>query len=218
MPNSQSSAEKKTEGKKRGWRRAFLFILMLWAGSTILLSTTWFRAWVSYPLHVSNMQSNADIAYVMSDGHAYWNRLCAASDLYHTGKINDIAIQENPTSSRYDFVLRRSQTVSQRSIRYLESLGVPQDRIVTVPATKASLLSSWSEAQAFAEAFPETTNVVVVTSSPHTRRSLLCFERAMPSSCRVSVLADSLPEEGAELFSPIWLEYAKLAIYWFSAR
>lgn len=218
MPNSQSSAEKKTEGKKLGWRRAFLFILMLWAGSTILLSTTWFRAWVSYPLHVSNMQSNADIAYVMSDGHAYWNRLCAASDLYHTGKIHDIAIQENPTSSRYDFVLRRSQTVSQRSTRYLESLGVPKDRIVTLPPVEAPPLGSWSEAQAFAKAFPETTSVVVVTSSPHTRRSLLCFERAMPNSCHVSVHADSLPEEGAELFSPIWLEYAKLAIYWFSAR
>ena len=154
MPNSQSSAEKKMEGKKRGWRKAFLFILMLWAGSTILLSTTWFRAWVSYPLHVSNMQSNADIAYVMSDGHAYWNRLCAASDLYHTGKIKNIAIQENPTSSRYDFVLRRSQTVSQRSIRYLESLGVPQDRIVTVPTTKASPLVLGAKLKLLQRHFP----------------------------------------------------------------
>ncbi len=218
MPDSQSSTEKKTERKKHGWRRAFLFILMLWAGSSILLSTTLVRAWVSYPLHVSNMKSNADIAYVMSDGHAYWNRLYAASDLYHMGKIKKIAIQENPTSSRYDFVMRRSQTVSQRSIRYLESLGVPKDRIVTVPAVEAPALGSWSEAQAFAKAFPETINLVVVTSSPHTRRSLLCFERAMQTSCHVSVLADSLPEEGAELFSPIWIEYGKLAIYWFSAR
>ena len=197
---------------------AFIFVVVLWIGSSILLSTTWFRAWVSYPLHVSNMTTNADIAYVMSDGHAYWNRLYAASDLYHMGKIKKIAVQENPTSSRYDFVLRRSQTVTQRSIRYLNSLGVPENRIVTVPGTKDPSLGSWSEAQAFADEFRETPNVVVVTSSPHTRRSLLCFERAMPASCQVTVIADSLPDEGAELFAPIWLEYGKLAVYWFVAR
>jgi len=197
---------------------AFIFVVVSWIGSSILFSTTWFRAWVSYPLHVSNMTTNADIAYVMSDGHAYWNRLYAASDLYHMGKIKKIAVQENPTSSRYDFVLRRSQTVTQRSIRYLNSLGVPENRIVTVPGTKDPTLGSWSEAQAFADEFRETPNVVVVTSSPHTRRSLLCFERAMPASCQVTVIADSLPDEGAELFAPIWLEYGKLAVYWFVAR
>ncbi|MDB4494570.1 YdcF family protein [bacterium] len=164
------------------------------------------------------MTTNADIAYVMSDGHAYWNRLYAASDLYHMGKIKTIAVQENPTSSRYDFVLRRSQTVTQRSIRYLENLGVPVDRIITVAGVDSPALGSWSEAQAFANEFPETPNVVVVTSSPHTRRSLMCFERAMPASCQVSVYPDSLPDEGAELFAPIWHEYGKLAIYWFIAR
>ena len=218
MPTSQSPAENTTALKSPRWRMAFIFVVVSWIGSSILFSTTWFRAWVSYPLHVSNMTTNADIAYVMSDGHAYWNRLYAASDLYHMGKIKKIAVQENPTSSRYDFVLRRSQTVTQRSIRYLNSLGVPENRIVTVPGTKDPTLGSWSEAQAFADEFRETPNVVVVTSSPHTRRSLLCFERAMPASCQVTVIADSLPDEGAELFAPIWLEYGKLAVYWFVAR
>ena len=218
MPTSESPAENTTALKSLRWRRAFIFVVVLSIGSSVLLSTTWFRAWVSYPLHVSNMTTNANIAYVMSDGHAYWNRLYAASDLYHMGKIKTIAVQENPTSSRYDFVLRRSQTVTQRSIRYLNSLGVPENRIVTVPGTKDPALGSWSEAQAFADEFRETPNVVVVTSSPHTRRSLLCFERAMPASCQVTVIADSLPDEGAELFAPIWLEYGKLAVYWFVAR
>jgi uncharacterized SAM-binding protein YcdF (DUF218 family) len=218
MPTSQSPAENTTALKSPRWRMAFIFVVVSWIGSSILFSTTWFRAWVSYPLHVSNMTTNADIAYVMSDGHAYWNRLYAASDLYHMGKIKTIAVQENPTSSRYDFVLRRSQTVTQRSIRYLNSLGVPENRIVTVPGTKDPSLGSWREARAFADEFAKTPNVVVVTSSPHTRRSLLCFERAMPASCQVTVIADSLPDEGAELFAPIWLEYGKLAVYWFVAR
>lgn len=165
MPTSQSPAENMTALKGLRWRRAFIFVLVLWIGSLILLSTTWFRAWVSYPLHVSNMTTNADIAYVMSDGHAYWNRLYAASDLYHMGKIKKVAIQENPTSSRYDFILRRSQTVTQRSIRYLEDLGVPVDRIITVAGVDSPALVSWSEAQAFANEFPETPNVVILT--PH---------------------------------------------------
>jgi uncharacterized SAM-binding protein YcdF (DUF218 family) len=218
MTTSQYPAEPTTSRNSRRWRNAFVFILMLWIGSSILLSTTWFRAWVSYPLHVSNMTTNAEVAYVMSDGHAYWNRLYAASDLYHMGRIQDIAIQENPTTSRYDFVSGSSQTVTQRSVRYLEALGIPEDRIVTVKGKHSPALGSWSEAQAFANEFPNTTNIVVVTSSPHTRRSLLCFERAMPASCHVSVFADALPNEGAELFDPIWHEYGKLAVYWFIAR
>ena len=218
MPTTQAPDTKVTNGQSRPWRKAFFSILFFWLGSSVLLTTPWFRAWVSYPLHVSNMTTNAEIAYVMSDGHAYWNRLYAASDLYHLGKIKKIAIQKNPTTSRYDFVLRRSQTVSQRSITYLKNLGVPSDRITMVNGVNSPALGSWSEAQAFANEFPETTNVVIVTSSPHTRRSLLCFKRAMPASCQVSVFSDSLPAEGAELFAPIWTEYCKLAVYWAIAR
>jgi uncharacterized SAM-binding protein YcdF (DUF218 family) len=208
---------KKTQAGNR-WRDAFFCFLILWIGSSILLSTTWFRAWVSYPLHVSNMTTDAEVAYVMSDGHAYWNRLYAASDLYQMGQIQKIAIQENGTSSRFDFTLQRSQTVTKRSIRYLNSLGVPEDRIITVKGVTEPMFGSWSEAQAFAEQFPDTKNLVIVTSSPHTRRSQLCFRRAMPASCNVMVLADSIPQEGAELFAPIWHEYGKLAIYWLIAR
>ena len=219
MTDAQVSLDRTKQPKANRWRKALFLVLVLWTGSSVLLSTTWFRVWVSYPLHVSNMKTKAEIAYVMSDGHAYWNRLYAASDLYHMGLIQKIAVQENPTSSRYDFVSQQSQTVTQRAIRYLENLGVPEDCITTITGIPtAPLLGTWSEAQGFANEFPDATNVVVVTSSPHTRRSLLCFKRAMPDSCHVSVLADSLPAEGAELFAPIWLEYGKLAVYWLVAR
>lgn len=80
------------------------------------------------------------------------------------------------------------------------------------------MLRSWQEAQAFAAEFPTISRLVVVTSSPHTRRSLMCFRRAMPEDCEVSVFAASRPEHGAELFNPIWLEYGKLMLYWVAAR
>ncbi len=193
-------------------------MLVLWIVLTILLSTTWFRAWLSYPLHVSNMTDKADTGYVMSGGQAYWERLHAASDLYHMGQIPMVTIQQDSTVSLYDFALKRSQTKQQRAIRYLRGLGLPEKCIVTTKASGEPMLGSWREAQAFAADFPLTRHVVVITSSPHTRRSLLCFERAMPETCKVSVFAASRPEHGAELFNPIWLEYAKLAVYWIVAR
>ena len=64
-------------------RQHFGFILALWVTSSILLTNARIRAWVSTPLHVSNLKSKADVAYVMSGGHAYWERLQAASDLYN---------------------------------------------------------------------------------------------------------------------------------------
>ena len=224
MTSSQNPSDLPTAGKSHRWRIACACILILWIVSTILLSTTWFRAWLSYPLHVSNMTDKAEMAYVMSGGHAYWERLHAASDLYHMGQIQKVAIKQDSTTSQYDFALKRSQTRQQRAIRYLVALGVPENCIVTVSASgntmleSESMLGSWWEAQAFAAEFPLTPHVVVSTSSPHTRRSLLCFQRAMPASCKVSVYAASRPEHGSELFNPIWLEYGKLAVYWLVAR
>ena len=89
------------------WRWAFGFILALWVTSSILLTNARIRAWVSTPLHVSNLKSKPDVAYVMSGGHAYWERLQAASDLYNMGQIQQIAIQNNPTKTQYDFVQKK---------------------------------------------------------------------------------------------------------------
>ena len=224
MTSSQNPSDLPAHRKGHRWKKACVGTLVIWIVSTILLSTTWFRAWLSYPLHISNLTGKADTAYVMSGGQAYWERLHAASDLYHMGQIQKVAIKQDPTDSLYDFVLKRSQTRQQRAIRYLCGLGVPENRIVTATASgepmpeSEPMLGSWREAQAFAAQFPLTPKVVVITSSPHTRRSLLCFERAMPETCEVSVFAASRPEHGAELFSPIWLEYGKLAVYWIVAR
>jgi len=200
------------------WRWAFGFILALWVTSSTLLTNARIRAWVSTPLHVSNLKSKADVAYVMSGGHAYWERLQAASDLYNMGQIQQIAIQNNPTKTQYDFVQKKTLTMTQRATRFLDLHGVPEHSIVVGPKETGSVLGSWQEAKAFAAEFPTISRLVVVTSSPHTRRSLMCFRRAMPEACEVSVFAASRPEHGAELFNPIWLEYGKLMLYWVAAR
>ena len=218
MTASSDPAETDLARKNPHWRRICLLILIAWASTTVLLSLAPVRVLVSSPLYVSNMTENADIAYVMSDGSAYWERLYAASDLYHMGKVNRIAIEQNDLTSRYNFPKNRSETITQRAISYLESLGVPAKQISTVPLESSPTLGSWSEAQACRRALPETEAVVIVTSAPHTRRSFLCFKRAFPQERSISVHAASPLESSAELFSPIWIEYSKLALYWAIAR
>jgi uncharacterized SAM-binding protein YcdF (DUF218 family) len=154
----------------------------------------------------------------MSAGASYSERLYAASDLFHMGKVKRIVIQRNDMRSRFNFLKNRSETASQRSISYLESLGVPANVVSTVTTDPAPLLGSWSEAQGFARKFKPTDRVVVVTSAAHTRRSLLCFQRALPKSSQVYVYSASPPEYSGELFHPIWLEYGKLGLYWIMAR
>ena len=63
--------------------------------------------------------------------------------------------------------------------------------------------------------FPE---IVVVTSAPHTRRSLLCFRRSFPGEVDVEVFSATDLSNSDEITSPIWMEYLKLAIYYFCAR
>ena len=204
--------------KNKRWPRVCFSILALWGTTTVLLSLPPVRVLVSSPLYVSNMAANAEIAYVMSDGAAYWERLYAASDLYHMGKVNRIAIEQNNLTSRFNFPKNRSETVTQRAISYLESLGVPAKQISTVEPESSSTLGSWSEAQACKRELSETGAVVIVTSAPHTRRCYLCFQRAFPKTRSISVHAASPLESSAELFSPIWIEYGKLALYWAIAR
>ena len=199
--------------KARRWKKRFLLLLVLWLMSTILMSLPGVRGWVSRPLYVSNAGASGDCAYVMADGFAYWERLHAAADLYHMKRVPRIVIPGENSVTRYSFVRQRSETMSQRATEFLKSLGVPPDVVSTLPTEAAPLLGSWSEARAFAKHEGSAKQVIVVTSAPHTRRSLLCFNRALPKNVDVTVFAATGPSASAEVFNPIWLEYLKLAGY-----
>lgn len=195
------------------WKRRCLIVLALWALSTILLSFPKVRGVVARPLYVSDGRAKAEVAYVMSDGFAYWERLYAASDLYHMKRVSSIVIAEEDMYERYSFVRNRSEPLTQRATAFLGSLGVPEDKVKTIRPAHKPLLGSWSEAVAFSEQQYDVSSVVVVTSAPHTRRSLLCFRRALPEEIQVSIYAPTVPAESWEVSEPIWLEYIKLAAY-----
>ena len=62
------------------------------------------RALLIAPIYVHEEDASGDCAYVMADGSAYWERLRAASDLYHMHRIKQIYILDEPDSAGYHFV------------------------------------------------------------------------------------------------------------------
>ena len=176
------------------------------------------RAVLSYPLFVDEPDARGDVAYVMADGYAFWKRLRAASDLYNMRRVPVIYLLEEDDDAGYDFVGQRSETRTERAVRYLKWHGVPESAVKFIQVDGAQAFGSLSEAKAFAElSLPNLRRVVVVTSAPHTRRSKLCFERSLPPDVRVQSYAASELASSAELYQPIWLEYVKLLVYYFVA-
>ncbi len=166
------------------------------------------------PLFVHDEQATGQVAYVMADGPAMWERLRAAADLYHMHRIEQIALLDEKQSSGYNFVRHQSDSRVQREIDFLGLLGVPADKVQTVDPERGDWLSSRSEAVGMFRKLPNSKSVVVVTSPPHTRRSLLCFRRTYPARTKITIYSAALPSESAETHLPIWIEYVKLAVYW----
>ena len=194
--------------------RCFGWFFLAWLVMVGLPSLREVRAWLIAPLYRHDESASGEAAYVMADGSAYWERLRAASDLYHLGRVKRIYIRNEKDRTVFDFVENKLPTLAERAIAYLQWLGVPAEAVITVPVLDSALMSSLGEAQSFFDEIPQDTlAVVVVTSAPHTRRSLLCFQRSKPAGCSVSVYAASSPYDSSEIYFPIWHEYVKLMIY-----
>ncbi|WP_372725888.1 ElyC/SanA/YdcF family protein [Novipirellula sp.] len=132
-------------------------------------------------------------------------------------RVKRIMILDELEDGGFNFVRRSSDTRVQRAIDYLVLHGVPAEKVTKIPAEVEPALGSLSESRVVASVEPGLRRLVVVTSAPHTRRSRLCFERSMPAEVQVQVYAASAPSESSEVDAPIWIEYVKLAIYYFVA-
>jgi uncharacterized SAM-binding protein YcdF (DUF218 family) len=101
---------------------------------------------------------------------------------------------------------------------YLETCGVPKGAIRTVAAQDNALMGSLSEAHAVQRLLPKNVDqIVVVTSAPHTRRSRMCFQRALSSDVQIKTYSASIPLHSDELYGPLSHEYFKLFVYYFLA-
>lgn len=199
------------------WRRRCIGLIGLWLVGSLLLSFATVRGLLVQPLYVHDNDARGEIAYVMADGFAYWERLHAASNLYNMKRVPRIVILDERELSGYSFVRERSEPLVEKAIAFLEWHGVPRDSIVTVPEDPSTLFGSLHEAQAVAREMPELKQVVVVTSASHTRRSQLCFRRAFPDDVSVQIYSPASPRQSWDVRSPLWIEYLKLAVYYLAA-
>ena len=188
-----------------------------WLLVTFVCSFVTVRGWIAYPLYCHEAGARGEFAYVMADGHAYWERLHAASDLYHMNKVPKILILDEPMLTVHSYARDRSETVVERAIEYLVWVGVPRDRIEVVPLKSEALFGTLRETESVADYASDARSIVVVTSAPHTRRCELSFRRRFPESADVAIYAASKPSESAEIDAPLWVEYTKLLVYWFVA-
>ncbi|MCD0458857.1 YdcF family protein [Roseiconus lacunae] len=199
------------------WRRRFWAMGAVFVVTMIALSFASVRGLVMQPLVVHHSDARGEIAYVMADGPAYWERLFAASDLYHFGRIKSIYLLEERQSSSHNFERGTNDTRLQRAIDYLDMRGVPASAIVPVPMGEPSWLSSRDEAKWLAQMNQSLEGIVVVTSPPHTRRSLLCFRRVFSNQTPIAVYSATSPDSSVETHLPLWIEYVKLVAYWIAA-
>ncbi len=198
------------------WTRRLIWLLTAWTLFVGLPTITVVRATMMWPLYVHDNDAEGECAYVMAGGSASYERLRAASDLYHWDRIERIYISHQTDSSGYHFGLKRSISRAEKARMVLQMWGVPDSAILTVPLDESALLSSSGEAHSFAANVNVQGSIIVITSAPHTRRSRLCFQRVLPAA-EIAIYSASMPAHSAELSSAIWLEYLKLALYYLLA-
>jgi vancomycin permeability regulator SanA len=178
-------------------------------------SVTSVRHLLSAPLIVHDHEANGDGAYVMQGGLASEERLRAAADLFHMGRVPRIYLLRDDHHSYYSKTEDRSMTRTEWMVAYLAWLGVPAERVTLIDDDGHRWFGSLHEAdRARAALPPDVKRLVVVTSPVHTRRSGLAFRRRLgPAGVSIVTFAAIDWSLSAEAFAPLWLEYLKLAAY-----
>lgn len=202
--------------RSRAWRRArpLAFSLAAFLVFGVAPGLTPVRHALSAPLIVHDPDARGDAVYIMAGGLTSEERLHAAADLFHMGRVPRLILMRDDGRSSYSFTARRSQTRTEWMVGYLGWLGVPSDRITLIADAAGSRLGSLREADLVRQALPpEVDRLVIVTSPVHTRRSGLAFRRRLGPGVAVTTYSAIDWALSAEAFAPLWLEYLKLAVY-----
>jgi uncharacterized SAM-binding protein YcdF (DUF218 family) len=169
------------------------------------------RLW--QPLVMDSAAPQGEAAYVLGAGPlTLHERLSAAAELYHRGRVARLVIPSDPTPARSDPASGEARTAETWARASLACLGVPADRISTVTVEDGALGTA-AEARAVAAAFPNVRRWVLVSSPMHLRRAHLAFTRLLAEGVAVTPVASSAVADGPDFHRPLWLEYLKLAVY-----
>lgn len=198
------------------WRtrlRRIAWALLIWLALVGLPSIPVVRAVLSAPLRAHDPEARGEVAYVLAAGLPFMReRLVAASDLFHLGRVERVVLAHDRRRSNFHFASQTSWTSEQWAVHMLVSMDVPKDRIDLIEIHNG-LLDTLEEARALRSARPELRRVVLVSSPSHLRRARLAFRRAWSDDLQVDVYQAQGPIYSVEVFHPIWWEYLKLAVY-----
>ena len=186
----------------------------LWGMFVVLPTFPIVRNWLAAPLVLNVTNARGDICYVLAGGGAITERLDAASDLIQMGQVPTILLMRNDKQGAYNFKDNNSWTGTRWLLDYLAWRGVPNHRI-TLLKEAHGLFGTLAEARNVAKQLPKNVkSLVVVSSAPHMRRTVLAFRRSLPVDIKVIPYAATTFENSYEMYHPIWLEYLKLLVYY----
>ena len=176
------------------------------------------RAILAAPLVIHEANTRGDACYVLAGGGALWERLDAAADLVQMGRVPHIYIMRDNNRGPYSFKAGRSWTRAEWIVDYLSWRGISPNRITWIPVTEQPF-GTLAEARSFAQRLPKNLKtLVVVSSAPHMRRSILAFRRSLPPGVQVVPYAATGFKQSYEMHHPILIEYLKLLLYSVSVR
>jgi uncharacterized SAM-binding protein YcdF (DUF218 family) len=171
------------------------------------------RGILALPLLAHQDDARGESCYVLAGGGALWERLAAAADLYHLHRVKRILVMQDSHRSSHRFTAGVSWNRTQWALDYLAWLGIPRDRISLVKEVDG-MFGTLAEARSLSLNLPAgTKQLVIVSSAPHMRRSILAFRRSLPTSVTVVPYAASPFATSHELYHPLWIEYVKLLVY-----
>lgn len=171
------------------------------------------RIILSAPLVLNDTNARGDACYVLAGGGSLWERLDAAADLVQMGRVSRIYVMQDNKRGQYSFKANSVWTRTEWAADYLAWRGIAADRVSWIPQTEG-MFGTLTEARAVAGNLPkEVKTLVIVSSAPHMRRSVLAFRRSLRADVHVVPYAATEFVNSYEMHHPIWIEYLKLLVY-----
>ena len=132
----------------------------------------------------------ADAAVVLSTGADYYPRLMEAAALYRAGRVALVVVNGNRKTDALRELeaigYERSAPWDTETVRMLQVLGVPGERVLSISAEDA--FDTISEARTIAPALWERglRRLLIVTSPFHTRRATHIWRHRLPQDFHIA--------------------------------
>lgn len=154
------------------------------------------------------------------------DRVLEASDLYHAGYADKVIIVEESMGAYHVLEARGAHIISntQQCRNASIALGIPEESIVVLPGDARSTQQEAIIVREYMKARPGIDTILLVTSSNHTRRASMIFEKAFKKS-GMQIVVYACPSKYSKFNVEGWwkrkegiqvvlFEYVKMINFW----